>query len=110
MEKEKKTGEKKYSYIRKSYAGNGIISLVLAVLSLLLMLGVLWMSVRAGGNSGMTAGALGFSSMVMALMSLWFMRLGFLEPDRDYLFAKIGGIASAVLLLIWICVVAAGLA
>ena len=110
MEKEKKTGEKKYSYIRKSYAGNGIISLVLAVLSLLLMLGVLFMSVRAGGNSGMTAGSLGFSSMIMALMSLWFMRLGFLEPDRDYLFAKIGGIASAVLLLIWICVVAAGLA
>lgn len=102
-------GEKKYSYIRKSFARNGFYSLGLALLSLLTFGGVFFLAVSGMGESSLSAAAVGLFSMVMALMGLWFMGLSFREPDKNRLLAKIGGGLSGLLLLVWIGVLAVGL-
>lgn len=106
MSGEKK--EKKYSYIKKPYARSGFYCFFLSVLSLFLFIAAMGLSLHAGGNSGMNAGALGFSSMIMALFGLWFLRLSFHEQGCNYLFARIGGALSGVLLLIWIGILIVG--
>ena len=101
--------EKKYSYIKKPYARSGFYCFSLSVFALLLFLLTMWLSLRAGGSGGMNTGALGFTSMVMLVFSLWFMRLSFQEKEHNYLFAKIGGCLSGVLLLIWIGILIVGI-
>ncbi|MDO4265357.1 MAG: hypothetical protein Q4C63_02695 [Eubacteriales bacterium] len=100
--------EKKYSYIKKPYARSGFYCFFLSVLAVLLFSAAMGFSLHAGGSGGMNAGALGFSSMVMALMSLWFMWLSFREPERNYIFSKTGGVLSGILVLIWIGILIVG--
>ena len=100
--------KKKYSYIRRSYARNGIGSLFLAILAFCLLVAAVIMTVSNMGQAGLNAGAVGLSSMVMALMSLWFARLGFLEKNRSPLLAGIGASLSGLLLLFWIGILIAG--
>lgn len=101
-------GGKKYSYIKKAFAKNGFYSFFLAIFSLLLLGAAMWMTLSEMGAGGMNTGAVGLFSMVMALMSLWFTRLSFSEVEKNYLFAKLGGLLAAVLILVWVCIIAAG--
>lgn len=101
-------GEKKYSYIRKSFARNGFYSLGLSILSLVLLCTVLYAAVSDMGQIGLTAAAAGVFSMVLSLMSLWFALLSLREPDRNRVFSAIGGCLAVLLLLLWIGVISVG--
>lgn len=102
-------GEKKYSYIKKAFAKNGFYSFFLALFSFLLLLLAMALSFSHAGQSGMNTGAIGLFSLLIAGMSLWFTVLSFRESGRNYLFARIGGILSGGLLLIWLGILIAGL-
>lgn len=105
----KQEKRKKYSYIKKPYARNGWYSLGAALLALLVSVLTLASAVRTNGALSMVFGAFGLSGALIALLGLWFAQLGLREAGRNKLFAKIGAVGSALLLLLWILIAAIGM-
>lgn len=99
----------KVSYIRHPFAKNSYFSLILAVLSLLLIVGAMVLSVRSAGQGGMVTGALGFSSIAAAAMGIWFGILSFTEKEKNYILAKIGLVLALIVLIFWLMVIIVGL-
>ena len=57
----------------------------------------------------MLLGALGFSSIVMTIFSLYFLILALHDSEKNYVPVRIGGILAACVLLVWIIFIALGL-
>lgn len=104
-----KQEKKKYSYIKKPYARNGWYSLVAALLALLVSVLIFGSAVRANGALSLVFGAFGLCGGAAALLGLWFAQLGLREAGRNKLFAKLGAVLSALLLLLWIVIAAIGI-
>ncbi len=100
----KKENKKRYSYIKKSYSKNGWFSFSIGMLVMILSLASISISVSQGGKAGMLSSSLGFSAIVFSIMGLWFTRLSFMENDKNMIFAKIGGIASLIVVVFWIII------
>ena len=62
----------KVSYVRNPFARNSYYCLTLAVLGLALGTASMCLSVTRAGQGGLNTGAYGFSSLVAALMGLWY--------------------------------------
>lgn len=60
----------KVSYIRHPFAKNSYFSLGLGLVCMLLATGTMIVSVRNAGQAGLITGALGFSSIVAAVMGI----------------------------------------
>lgn len=106
---EKEQNQNKISYIRKPLARRGKMSLLLAAIATLLgALGV-YFGVQGNGNAGLSVAALGFSSLLFALVSLWYGWLAFLERNRNYLMARISLGISGLWAVFWVCMVIVGL-
>ena len=79
----------KVSYIRHPFAKNSYFSLGLGLVCMLLATGTMIVSVRNAGQAGLITGALGFSSIVAAVMGIWFGFISFMEKEKNYILAKI---------------------
>ena len=102
-------GKTKISYIRKPLARRGTMSLLLAAAATFLGgLGV-YLAVRGNGTAGLNVAAMGFSSLLFSLVSLWYGWLAFLERNRNYLMAKISIGVSGLWVVFWVCMVIIGL-
>lgn len=99
----------KVSYVRNPFARNSYYCLVLAVVSLALAGASMYLSVTRAGQGGLNTGALGFSSIVAALMGMWYGLLSFAEKERNYILAKIGLSICLVLLIVWSVIVITGI-
>ena len=95
---------KKVSYIRKPLAKHSKWSLGLCAAGLLLFAGTLYITVWEQGQSGMYAGALGFSSL-----GLWYSICALLEKEKNYILARISLPVSGILLIIWLVMIIIGL-
>ena len=91
-------GKTKISYIRKPLARRGKMSLLLAAAATFL-----------DGTAGLNVAAMGFSSLLFSLVSLWYGWLAFLERNRNYLMAKISIGVSGLWVVFWVCMVIIGL-
>lgn len=100
----KKESKKRYSYIRKAYSKNGWFSFVIGVLVVILSFASIAISVCQEGQAGMLSSSLGFSAIVFSIMGLVFTRLSFMENDKNMIFAKIGGMASFIVVVFWIII------
>ena len=98
----------KVSYVRNPFARNSYYCLGLAILSLGLGAGSMYLSVARAGQGGLNTGAWGFASIAAALMGMWFGLLSFTEKERNYILAKIGISISLVLLIVWIVIIITG--
>lgn len=102
-------GTAKISYIRKPLARRGKMALLLAAAaSVLGGLGV-YLAVCGNGTAGLNVAAMGFSSLLFSLVSLWYGWLAFLERNRNYLMAKISIGISGLWTVFWVCMVIIGL-
>ena len=99
----------KVSYVRNPFARNSYYCLGLAILSLGLGAGSMYLSVARAGQGGLNTGAWGFASIMAALMGLWYGLLSFREKERNYILAKIGISIGLVLLIIWVVIIITGL-
>lgn len=99
----------KVSYVRNPFARNSYYCLVLAVLGLALCAASMYLSVTMAGQGGLNTGAYGFSSLVAALMGLWYGVRSFMEKDRNYILAKIGISISIVLVIVWAVIIITGI-
>ena len=74
----------KVSYIRHPFAKNSYFSLGLGLVCMLLATGTMIVSVRNAGQAGLITGALGFSSIVAAVMGIWFGFIFYGERKKLY--------------------------
>ncbi|MGI6079730.1 MAG: hypothetical protein ACOYBV_01960 [Candidatus Avilachnospira sp.] len=100
--------KKKYSYIKKKFAVGGFYALGVTLISLLLLFFALLQGISTAGNAGVNIGALGISSILMALMSLKFAVEARREENRNYIFALISGGADITVILLWAAIIIAG--
>jgi hypothetical protein len=99
----------KVSYVRNPFARNSYYCLTLAVLGLALGTASMCLSVTRAGQGGLNTGAYGFSSLVAALMGLWYGVRSFMEKDRNYILAKIGISICVVLVIVWAVIIITGI-
>ena len=100
---------KKVSYIRKPLAKHSKWSLGLSAAGLLLFAGTMYIAVKEQGQSGMYAGALGFSSMVFSILGLWYSVHAFREKEKKYRLARINLLISGILVLAWLVMIIIGI-
>lgn len=99
---------KKVSYVKHPFAKNSYFSFGLGLVSLMLAAAAMYLSVSTAGNGALNTGAYGFSSILMAIMGLWFGFLSFREKERNYILAKMGIGISLVLVILWGVVIITG--
>ena len=100
--------KKRYNYIKKKIARGTWPCILTMLLALGLLLATLALSVHFRGQGPMLLGALGFSSIVMTLVSLYFQILALHDSEKNYVPVRIGGILAACVLLVWIIFIALG--
>lgn len=100
--------QNKISYVKKPLAVHSFYSLGLSIAALLLFAGGMYLSVSSQGNGGMTVGAVGLSSILFTLFSLWYSFQAFMEKEKNYILAKISGGAGIVLLIVWLVMIIVG--
>ena len=99
----------KVSYIRHPFAKNSYFSLGLGLVCMLLATGTMIVSVRNAGQAGLVTGALGFSSIVAAVMGIWVGFISFMEKEKNYILAKIGVGIALVVIIFWLMVLVVAL-
>lgn len=100
---------KKVSYVKNPFARNSYYSLGLGISSLGLMAASMYLSVSQAGQGGLNTGALGFSSIVAALMGIWYGVLSFTEKNHNYILARIGLGICVVLGIVWTVIIITGI-
>lgn len=100
---------KKVSYVKNPFARNSYYSLGLGISSLGLTAASMYLSVSQAGQGGLNTGALGFSSIVAALMGIWYGALSFTEKNRNYILARIGLGICVVLGIVWAVIIITGI-
>lgn len=103
------TTKKRYNYIKKKLAQGTWPSIFTAFLSLCFMMVAIGMSFLYKGEGPLIVGALGVSSMVMALFGLFYMFDAFHDENRNYLPVKISGLFSGMMVLFWVILLVLGL-
>ena len=101
--------KKRYNYIKKKIARGTWPCILTMLLALGLLLATLALSVHFQGQGPRLLGALGFSSIVMTIFSLYFLILALHDSEKNYVPVRIGGIIAACVLLVWIIFIALGL-
>lgn len=99
----------KVSYIRHPFAKNSYFSLGLGLVCMLLTTSTMILSVRNAGQGGLITGALGFSSIIAAVMGIWFGLISFMEKEKNYILAKIGVGIALVVVIFWLMVLVVAL-
>ncbi len=97
------------SYVTNPFAKNSFPCLGLSIASLGLGSAAMYISVSLAGQGGLNTGALGFSSLIFALMSLWYGFLSFREKERNYILARIGTGLGGVLVIVWLVIIITGI-
>ena len=104
-----KFSKNRISYVKNPLARNSFLCLGLGIISLGLGAAAMCISVAAAGQGGLNTGALGFSSLLAALFSLWYGFLSFREKDRNYILARIGASLGGVLVIVWLVIIITGI-
>lgn len=97
------------SYVKKPFAKNSLYAIGLAVTGLLLLGLGLYGAVRTQGQAGLNVGALGFSSLLVGIVAVWYGVKSFSEKDMNYILAKIGSGIGMVLVLVWCSIIIIGI-
>lgn len=98
-----------YSFVDKKYSPNGVASLALGVISMVLFLLLLLISYWLKGSAGTWIGACGVTGIVMALLGLRYGFVSFQDDCKSNLPGKAGIILSTVAIVGWLFVVCVGI-
>lgn len=101
---------KVYSFADRKYSSNSVTSAVLSVLSLLFLVGLLWVSFLLKGRASSWIGAMGLLGIVLAFSGLSFGFAGFKDDCKSYLCCKIGTLLSTLVIVGWFLIVCIGIA
>ncbi len=90
---------KRYKFAKKTYAKNGKISAVLAVVCLALLLLASIVSFALRGNAGVFVGGIALMAMLLSVYGFYLGLKGFSEKNCSNLFCIIGAIANGLIMV-----------
>jgi len=100
---------RKYSYkLEKRAGGRGLLSTVLAAVSIILFLALLTACAALKGKAGPWAGAVGLSGMLIAFSGVVTGLQSFHDRQRSYGFSKVGTIMNGILVAVWFILFCSG--
>ncbi|MCI8886456.1 MAG: calcium:proton exchanger [Hungatella sp.] len=105
----KEAAASRVSYVRKPFAIRSRMSILLALAALSLGGAGIYQGVVTQGQAALVSGALGFCSIFLSVLALWYGGISFLEDDKNYILAKLGIALSVLLLAGWTAVITIGL-
>lgn len=103
-----KRRKKSIKFTDKSHAVNGVVSTILASISIILMLSLVVLSYMNKGEAGIYIGSIGLIAFIIAIVGLVKGIKSFHERERYYLFSKIGSILNAIITTLWIAIYVIG--
>ena len=98
-----------YSFEEKKYSTNSVIAAVFSVLSVLLLVGLLFVSFVLKGRANTWIGAVGFCWILMSFGGLLYGFAGFKDECKSYFCSKVGTILGTVSIAGWFFIVCIGL-
>lgn len=101
--------DNRISYIKKPLAAHSFMCAGLASIGLMLCIVGMAIGVRTQGNVPLGGVAVCFSSLLFSVVSLRYGALSFKEKEKNYILAKIGVSAGAVLTILWIVIMLVGI-
>ncbi len=100
--------DNRISYIRKPFARNSYLCLLLAAAGLFLGAAGMALSVAHQGNTPPGAVSMCFSSLLFSIAALVYGRQSFQEEEKNYLLARIGIGVGGLLLILWLVMILIG--
>ncbi len=88
----------------KKHPVKGIVSTILAVLSLLLFVAACILAGVKNGKAPMYVGIMGFMSFIIAIIGTTLAWMSLREPDIRVIFPSIGGIINGLSLLLYLII------
>ena len=101
--------KKRFNYIRKKLAKGTWFRIVITILSFVLLVYCIAVSVLMEGKGALNIGALGLTSVICALFSLFDMIPRVKDPEKNYLPAQLAGFTSGIIVVIWIFMIVIGI-
>lgn len=101
-------GKYKVSYIKKQFAKGSIYSTILECSALALLAASLTVSVRLEGEGGINVAAMGFCSLLLAAVGIWYGIRALFEKEKNYILAKLSLGVGGVLVLGWLVLIIIG--
>jgi len=105
----KEQAASRVSYVRKPFARRSRISFILAAEALIFGGAGLYRGVTTQGQAELVCGALGFCSVFLSLIAVWYGGISFLEENKNYILAKLGIATGVLLLAAWTYIIIMGL-
>ena len=99
----------KYNFAKKKHSARGMISSVLAGISLGLLAVSSVCSLAFHGNGGMYLGAMGLIAICISVYGFILGLKSFSDKNRDLLFCKIGSVGSGILMVAWLALFLTGI-
>ncbi len=105
----KELAASRVSYVKKPFAGRSKMSILLTAAALALGGGGIWKAVTTQGQASLTYGAMGFCSIFLSVIAIWYGIISFWEDDKNYILAKLGIGISLLMLAAWTGIITIGL-
>lgn len=97
----RKNRRRSYKFTGKTHSKRGILSFVLACISLLIYIVFVYLSYKAAGNLSTYYGAFGVLAMLLAIVSLVLSFTTLKEEDSFPLFPRLAVFTSVLTTIVW---------
>ncbi len=101
--------KKRFNYIRKKLAPGTWFDVLTAIVAFLMLMSCIVTATVMKGQGPMTLGAIGLSSIVVAIYTLFNVFSVERQPDYNYLPANMAAVTSGAVILLWIFLLLVGL-
>ena len=99
----------KYKFAKKEYAQKGILSTILAGVTLVLFVIAAFLSFCFRGAAGVFVGGIALMAMLLSVYGFYMGMSGFSEKKCSHVFCISGAIANGVLMVIWLALFLIGI-
>lgn len=96
------------SYVKKPFAKHSLFCIGLVGAGLLLLALSLCVSIRQEGHGGVNVAAMGFCSLLLNLVGVWYGILSFMEKEKKYILARVGVVAGLIMIVSWLVLIIIG--
>ncbi len=108
-DREKQSNEKMVNYIRKPYAKQSMMTMILSMVSIVLTWFCLRINMQTLGNPGLNVSAMAFSSMLFSLAGLIYGVFCMMEKEVRKFFGILGFSLCAINFVTWLMIIIMGL-
>ena len=101
--------KKRYNYIRKKIVPGTWFRVMTAIISFVLLVSCIVISTCMEGQGPLFVGALGISSIIMAVYTVFKSMVFEKDPECNYIPLYVAGIAAGIIVILWVILLLLGL-